>query len=216
TAVNVGKLIITTASAASGNITVANGAGLGVIALAANAQLNAGNITLASSTAASLDFNLGSFGNPTLAPLNGSGTLAVNGAITVNIADGLPQLGQFPLIKYGSRTGSGSFALGSLPIGIVASIVTNTPNGSIDLNITTVNTPRWDGQDVSAPGNWDIGLTTNWVNAGTGLATTFNNGNPATFDDNALGTTTVNLVTTVSPASVRATNNPLPYTFSRT
>src|SRR5205823_12574589 len=44
--------------------------------------------------------------------------------------------------------------------------------------------------------------------------TTFNNGNPATFDDNALGTTTVKLVTTVSPASVIVTNNTLAYTFT--
>jgi autotransporter-associated beta strand protein len=128
----------------------------------------------------------------------------------VNIADGLPQLGQFPLIKYGSRTGAGSFVLGSLPVGVVASVVTNGPNSSIDLNITTVNTPRWDGQ---AGGNWDIGLTTNWVNAGTGLPTTFANGNPVTFDDNALGTTTVNLVTTVSPATVTANDSILNYTL---
>jgi autotransporter-associated beta strand protein len=213
TFVNGGKLITTTASTGSGDISVANGAGIGVNVLAANAQLNAANITLASSTAASVDLNLGSFGNPTLAPLNGSGTLAVNGVITVNIADGLPQLGQFPLIKYASRTGSGNFVLGSLPIGIVASIVTNVPNSSIDLNITTVNTPRWGGQ---AGGTWDIGLTTNWVNAGTGLATVFNNGNPVTFDDNALGTTTVNLVATVSPASITITNNTLAYTLSGT
>jgi autotransporter-associated beta strand protein len=214
TAVNAGKLITTAASSGGGNYTLANGAGLGVIVQSANAQLNAASVTLATSTAASIDFDLGAFGNPTLAPLNASGTLAVNGAITVNIADGLSQLGQFPLIKYGSRTGSGSFIAGSLPIGVVASIVTNVPNSSIDLNITIVNTPRWDGQDPSGPGNWDIGLTTNWVNAGTGAATTFNNGNPVMFDDNALGTTTVKLVTTVTPASVTATNNNLAYTLT--
>src|SRR5262249_42673878 len=88
--------------------------------------------------------------------------------------------------------------------------VTNNANSSIDLNITTVNTPRWEGL---AGGNWDIGLTTNWINAGTGLPTTFANGNPVTFDDNALGTTTVNLVTTVNPAAVTANNSNLNYTL---
>src|SRR5204863_3248857 len=67
--------------------------------------------------------------------------------------------------------------------------------------------------DPSGPGNWDIGVTTNWVNAGTGLATFYNNGNPVTFDDNALGTTNVNLVANVSPASVNANNNNLAYSL---
>ena len=45
------------------------------------------------------------------------GNLAVNGTVTVNIADALPQLGPIPLVQYGSRSGSGSFVLGSLPAG---------------------------------------------------------------------------------------------------
>ena len=211
TVVNAGALAITTDASGGGGYSVANGANLSVKVQAANAQLNAASLTLASSTSAALSLDLGSFGNPSSAPMNVSGALAVNGTITINIADGLPQLGQFPLIKYGSRTGTGSFVLGALPIGIVASIVTNVPNSSIDLNITTVNTPRWDGQ---AGGNWDIGVTTNWINAGTGLPTFFNNGNPVVFDDNALGTTTVNLTTTVNPAAVTANNSSLSYTIT--
>jgi len=72
------------------------------------------------------------------------------------------------LIKYGSRSGSGSFNLGTLPAGVVATIVTNA-GGSIDLNITFVAAPRWDGQ---AGGTWDIGLTTNWVELSSGLPPT--------------------------------------------
>ncbi len=207
TVINGGKLALTTIGSGGGSYSVASGADLGLTVLSANAQLNASTLTLAS---ASLDLDLGSFGNPSSAPVNVAGAMSVSGVNTLNIADGLAQLGQFPLIKYGSRTGSGSFVLGALPTGVVASLVTNGPNSSIDLNITTVNTPRWDGQ---AGGNWDIGLTTNWVNAGTGLPTTFQNGNPATFDDNALGTTTVNLVTTVTPAGVTANNTNLNYTL---
>jgi autotransporter-associated beta strand protein len=207
TAVNAGKLAVGTAATGAGAFAVANGARLGVNVLTANAQLLQSSLTLNNS---SLDFDLGIFGNPTLAPVNVANTLGVNGIVTVNITDGLPQLGQFPLIRYASRAGSGSFVLGSLPGGIVASLVTNVANNSIDLNITTVNTPRWDGQ---AGGNWDIGLTTNWVNAGNGLTTFYNEGNPVTFDDNALGTTTVNLVTTVNPISVTANNTNLTYSL---
>lgn len=210
TVINAGKLAVTTDSSGAGSYSVADGAALSVKVQAANAQLNAASLSLATSTSASLDLDLGSFGNPVSAPVNVSGALGVNGTITINIIDGLPQLGQFPLIKYGSRTGGGNFVLGALPTGVVASLVTNGVNSSIDLNITTVNTPRWDGQ---AGGDWDIGLTTNWVNAGTGLPTVYNNGNPVTFDDNALGTNTVNLVTTVSPAGVTVNNTNINYTL---
>ncbi len=213
TVVNAGTLATTTASTGSGSYAVANGAGLGVQVASANGQLNASTVTLASSTAAALDFDLAAFGNPTFAPLNVAATLAVNGTITVNIADSLPQLGQFPLVKYVTRSGSGSFVLGTIPVGIVANIVTNAGNSSIDLNITSVNLPRWDGQ---AGGNWDIGLTTNWINIGTGLPTYYGEGNFVLFNDSALGTTTVNLVATVNPGGVTATNNSLIYTLAGT
>ena len=204
--VNGGKLVTTTAST-SGDITVGNSASFGLVVLLANAQMAVPNVTLGTS---SLDFDLGAFGNPTTAPLSASSTLAVNGAVTVNIADALPQVGQFPLIQFATRTGSGSFVLGTIPVGVVASIVTNIPNSTIDLNITSVNLPRWDGQ---AGGNWDIGLTTNWINIGTGLPTFYGEGNFVLFDDNALGTTTVNLAQTVNPGSVTVNNNTLPYTL---
>jgi autotransporter-associated beta strand protein len=211
TVINAGTVATTTASTGAGNYTVANGAALGVTVLSANAQLNIGNATLASSTAATLNVDVGSFGNPSAAPMNVSGTLAVNGAITINVADGLPQLGQFPLIKYGSRTGSGSFVLGSLPVGVTASLVNNPGNNSIDLNITGVNQPRWDGQ---AGGTWDTGADTNWINIGTGLPTTYSDPSSVVFDDNALGTTTVNLTTTVNPNGVTVNNTALSYTLS--
>ena len=210
TAVNAGTLATTTASYGGGSFSVADGAGLSIQVASANGQLNAANATLATSAAVSLSFDLGAFGNPAFAPLNVSSTLAVNGTVTVNIADGLPQVGQFPLIKYVTKTGSGSFVLGSLPVGIGASISNNVGNGSIDLVISNVNLPRWEGL---AGGNWDIGLTTNWINIGTGLPTTFSQGNLVLFDDNALGTPIVNLVATVNPGSVTINNSSVSYAF---
>lgn len=207
TVVNAGKLVNSTSSTANGSYTVASGAALGVTILNAGSQLNQASLTL---NAATLDLDLGSFGNPTLAPLNVTGALAVSGVITVNIADDLPQLGQFPLIKYGSRSGSGSFTLGSLPPGVVATIVTNA-GGSIDLRITFVAAPRWDGQ---AGGTWDIGLTTNWVELSSGLPAFYADGNPVLFNDSALGTTSVNLGVTVNPAKVTVNNTNLSYSLS--
>ena len=87
TVVNAGTLVVDTSSGANGNYTVADSAGLSVVVKSANAQRNMANLTLAGSTAASLGVDLGAFGTPVSAPLNVSGTLAVNGTITVNLAD---------------------------------------------------------------------------------------------------------------------------------
>ena len=210
TVVSAGTVFTGTGSAASGGYTVADNAGFGVLVQNANQQYNTASLTLGSSAGASLNFNLGSFGNPAVgaAPLNVSGALTANGTITVNIIDGLPQIGQFPLVHYSSLGGSGHLVLGTLPTGIVANLVTNSGNSTIDLNITTVNLPRWEGQ---AGGNWDIGLTTNWINIGTGLPTFYNDGNAVLFDDNATGTTNVNITTTVSPKSLVINNSNLVY-----
>ena len=209
--VSAGTLIVGTASASSGNYTVADNAGFGPVVLAAGAQLNIPNLTITGTTSASLDFDLGSFGNPASAPLNVTGTANLSGNITINVADSNPQVGQFPLLKYGSLNGSPTLTLGTLPAGISATLVNNTANNSIDLNITGVNLPRWDGQ---AGGTWDIGTTTNWVNIGTGLPTVFNNGNAVLFNDSALGTTNVNITTTVSPSSVTVNDSVLNYAFT--
>ena len=212
TIVSGGKLAVRTDSTGGGEYLVADGAELAEEVLSANAQLNMANFTVGTSTGVTLDFDLGNFGNPTAAPINVGGTFAANGTITINIADGLPQLGEFPLIQYppGGMTGSPAFAIGSLPTGVTASIVNNTGNNSIDLNITAANLPRWDGQ---AGGNWDIGLTTNWINIGTGLPVIYHDGDAVVFDDSAAGTTTVNLTTTVHPGTVTVTNSSLNYTF---
>ncbi|HWD92603.1 MAG TPA: autotransporter-associated beta strand repeat-containing protein [Verrucomicrobiae bacterium] len=212
TIVSGGTLIVGTGSAASGDYTVADNAGFGVSVQAANAQVNAANLTLGNSTGASLNFALGSFGNPAVgsAPLNVTGTLTVNGTVTVNVADGQPQLGEFPLVHYGSLAGLGHFVVGALPTGISANLVTNVANSTIDLNIGTVNLPRWEGQ---AGGTWDIGVTTNWINIGSGLPTVYNDGNAVLFDDNATGTTNVNITTTVSPSKLMINNSNLDYTF---
>jgi autotransporter-associated beta strand protein len=208
--VNAGKLIIGSDSIGSGSYTVANNAGFGAKPAFANAQATIANLTL-SGPSGSLDFDLDGFGNPATPPLNISGNLSVAGSIAVNITDALPQVGQFPLLKYTTRSGAGTFVLGTLPSGVQATLVDNTANKSIDLNITSVGLPRWDGQ---AGGNWDINITTNWIELSTGLPTKYTEGAPVLFDDQALGTTTVNLVTTVNPASVTVTNGSLNYTIA--
>ncbi len=205
--VSAGTLVVNPYTVGSGDYSVADGAALGVVVTPSlNSTFYVGNLTLGNST---LNIDLGNYGTPTVAPLTVTAALAANGKVTLNIADGQPQLGVIPLIQYAAITGSGGFVIGSLPSGMAATIVTNA--GAIALNVTTINMPRWDGQ---AGGNWDLGLTANWVNIGTGLSAVYNQGNPVLFNDAALGTTTVNLTTTVTPGALQFANDLVPYTVT--
>lgn len=210
TVVNAGKLATTTANAATASYTVADGTGLGVTTLAANAQFSPASLTLGSAGATTLDFDLGLFGNPTAAPLNVVGNYAANGTVTVNIMDAYPQLGQFPLVKYGSQSGAATYVVGTLPIGVVATIIDNVGNNSIDLKITSVAVNRWEGL---AGGNWDINITTNWIDVGSGLPGKYNDGSSVIFNDSALGTPVINLVSTVQPVSLSILNNATNFTL---
>jgi autotransporter-associated beta strand protein len=217
TTISGGSLFTTTATApagAPGNLTLADGSAFGLAVLSAGANFGAANLTLGTSGATTLNFDIGGFGNPgnSQAPVILSGNLINHAVTTVNIADATPQVGQFPLIQYpsGTLSGGGSFVLGSVPVGVTASIVTNSVNHSIDLNIAQVNQPRWDGQ---AGATWDTSSDTNWVNIGTGLPTTYTDPSLAVFNDQAVGSTTVNLTTTVHPLGVNVTNNTLNYTI---
>jgi fibronectin-binding autotransporter adhesin len=211
TVVNAGGLVVGTSATGSGSYTVANGASLGARVQSANGQLNMSSLTVDGSTGAALNFDLGSFGNPAAAPMNVFGTFTASGTITINVADGFPQGGTFALLKYGTLSGSPTFVLGSIPAGTTASLVNDTANNSIDLTISSVNLPRWEGQ---AGGNWDIGLTTNWLNIGDGQPTFYGDGNAVLFDDNATGTTNVNLTTTVNPGSMTVNNSNLNYSIT--
>ncbi|MBN2507233.1 MAG: autotransporter-associated beta strand repeat-containing protein [Verrucomicrobia bacterium] len=214
TAITSGRLVTTTASAATGDIRLADGTALGLEVLADNAQLHPANLELGSTTAVTLDLDLGAFGNPTNAPLDVAGTLAVNGLVTVNIAAANLAVGQFPLIHYGTRAGTGGFVVGTLPPRMLAEIVTNEPNLSIDLHVLSFDNPKWAG---TVPGGvWDIGVTPNWVGASSGTPATYVDGDLVLFDDSAIGTTTVDLGTTVQPAGVTINNSSLAYTLTGT
>lgn len=214
--VKAGKLIEDTASLVTSSVTVSNTAGYGVNVSVANAQVSHGSVTL-SGAANTLDFLLGGFGNPTVAPLNVTSVLSVNGTTTVNISDSLPQVGPIPLISFVTRTGVGNFVLGTLPAGVSATLRTNvidyaTP--TIELVISSTALIRWDGE--VAGGVWDINTTTNWTGYISALPAKFTTGAAVFFDDLALGTTTANLGVAVAPGSVSITNNTLPYTITGT
>ena len=204
-----GKLVVETTSTVISPVIVSNAAGFGINVSSANGQYSPASANLAGT--ATLDLALGGFGNPTLAPLNVTGTLNVNGTTTVNISGTSLSVGSFPLIKYGSRTGVGTFVIGTLPSGVSATLVNNTVNGSIDLNITSTSVIRWGGEVSSA---WDINTTANWSNYVSGTSATYTEGAAVYLDDQTLGNTAVTLGVTVNPGAVTVTNDTLTYSLT--
>lgn len=207
TVINAGTLLVpTTASTGSSLFSVANGAAFSVqVAGSLNSQFTAGNLSLNTST---LNFDLGGFGTPTTPPLNLIGTVTLNGSTTVNIASGAPiPVGAVPLIQYTGTSGVGSFTLGTLPPGEVG-VLSNSASG-LYLVITSAGAPRWNGDINSA---WDT-TTANWIDQITSGATTYHNGSPVLFDDNAVNST-VTLGIGVTPGSVTFNNNSLSYTLN--
>lgn len=135
TIVSNGTLMVSAPRAfASSSCAVSNGATFGVVLTAAGAQLSVPTLTLPSGGGLTFDFT-GVGGQPN-APLQMT-SFTANGSVTINVAGFNFSTGQFPLLQYGSRAGNANFTLGSLPTGMLAQIVTNTANKSIDLVVTT-------------------------------------------------------------------------------
>jgi autotransporter-associated beta strand protein len=141
-----------------------------------------------------------------------SGTLRLNGPVVLNVDDPEPAVGTLRLVSYaGPKAGGGSFTLGRLPVGAIGTLVDDGA-GLVSLDITTVAFPRWQG---NVDGNWDT-ATANWVDPDTTDPMLYQSPLPATFDDNALGTTAVTLNTTVTPGRVSFANESKTYTLGGT
>ncbi|WP_035610360.1 autotransporter-associated beta strand repeat-containing protein [Haloferula sp. BvORR071] len=206
--VNGGKLYTTTDSVGGGALTVANGASFGVTATFFDAQFNAASASFGTGGATSLDINYNAIaGNPSLAPVNVTGALTINGTATINLTGLLPQVGSFPLVKYNSTTG-GTFTLGTLPPGIQATLVHDTVNKLYRLNITAVALRSWTG---NFDNEWSTRTTTgtqNWLDSIANTPAFFANGNPVTFDNSLLvpANSAINIPGTVTPSGMTFDN----------
>lgn len=191
TKLGTGTLTLTGANTFSGPVTVTGG-------LVMN-DLTLNNTTL---TIHGFDPN-----NPVV-PLTINTSFTTGGTVPV-VVDGTFSQGSWPLIYYpsgGSIGGSGISALqlqtGSLPRGVVASLVDNTTNDTVDLSITSLNPLTWKG-NVSQV--WDINTTSNWTIGGG--AQKYLENDLVLFNDSAnTGKTDVTLNTTVLPQSVTFDN----------
>lgn len=185
TSVSNGKLSITTASNATGAITLADTTTLGLVQSAMDDSYTTAGVTFGAADATTFDLDLGNFtGFTANAPLvvTGSAALTLNGAVTINVADSLPAVGSVPLISYtGGKSGSGAFALGTLPDGVVATLDDNGTN-LVSLNVTRVNDAYWTGAISTS---WDT-TSANWNDDYAETSSVYADGDPVTFDDRVI------------------------------
>jgi hypothetical protein len=207
--VQAGKLAFATVTNAT-SVQVADGAEFGVYEKTVGSTLSIPSLSFLGSSFGVLSFDLSTFGSPT-APLLRVGSLSVNGPVQINIANGIQlQIGTITLVSYsGSIAGGFQFSLGGLPPGVSATLINNSANSSIDLNITSVPGYHWTG---AVNGDWDNG-TQNWIDLGTGLPSTFQDNFGAEFmDDSATGN--INIPGFPMPSIISVSNNTLPYVWS--
>jgi len=202
--------------------TVADGAGLDVVNINPSAPFQASSLTLGTLGTSALTLELTAATLPTsgIVSVSDSGGLTANGKVDVTFASAQPLTpGTISLVKYNGSLGGVGFAAFSngkltLPSRVLGSLVNNTANSSIDLNISGVDFVKWNG---NLSRNWDINGTQNWKVASNSLATNYLEnpapGDTVVFDDTATGTKNVNLTAPLKPSAVTV-NSTADYTFS--
>ncbi|MCW1923767.1 autotransporter-associated beta strand repeat-containing protein [Luteolibacter arcticus] len=194
-----GTLNVSTDSTGGGAFT-ATDATLGAVQAIDAGVLQMSSLTLTNGALA-VTAATGVTGNPTAAPIKVNGPLTRTGQIAINLIDDQPAVGQFPVVAYTSKPGTGTFVPGKLPLGVT--LTAGTPivdSGSvISLNIARVNAPYWIG---SGGGVWNT-TTASWQNLYTGGPTTYMNGDPAVFEDLVTSPVTYDVIlnSTVSPGA---------------
>ncbi len=212
TVVSNGTLVINPGSlTGGGGIAIADGGALTISN--ANSTLSVSSLSMGSAGTSTLNFDFPS-GNPGSAPLLAT-TVTGNGNASINISGHGFSAGTFALIQFSSVAGLGNFHLGSLPPGLTGTLVTN--DTTISLNISSVvKTLAWTG---GLNNLWDT-TSTNWAdlnngNNPTNYAQSGGFGDMVTFDDGAIGSSSVNLALAVTPVSLTVNNvSSLDYAFT--
>ncbi|HEX4264578.1 MAG TPA: autotransporter-associated beta strand repeat-containing protein, partial [Verrucomicrobiae bacterium] len=214
TIVNHGELFITPAYQNSGDVIVADGTSFGVSASSVSNSAAIGNLTLGNGAQSTLDFSYGLIGNPTNAALFAN-TVTINGTCAIRVGGNFV-VGTFPVLKYGSLSGSFSGTVVG-PRGVTATLSNDTVNQIIYVTVSSVGSGIvWTGTNNISPNLWDLNQTTNWLigSVPTDYIENVPPGDAVTFNDQGSGT--VLLSNTISPASVTINNASVNYTFQGT
>ncbi|HYE19536.1 MAG TPA: autotransporter-associated beta strand repeat-containing protein [Tepidisphaeraceae bacterium] len=207
---------------AFGGYSVSNGAKLAVAGGATTGTFALPSLALGAG-GSRLSFELAAAGNPTVPLMHVTGdnglTLAA-GTHVLGLSSTQPlSVGTITLIDYAGTPITSGFTLGALPSRTAGTLVYNTANTSIDVQVTGADTTIWNG---ATGGAWDagtavdVGGTANFRLASTAAATNFVAGDRVTFDDTAPGTgpLTVNLTAALQPAAVTVNADTRAYTLA--
>jgi autotransporter-associated beta strand protein len=202
TTITGGKLAFQGPKTGSGDITVADGATLGITDT--GTPVMPSTLTLGTSGSTTLEFD--NVNSSTIAPL-AAGNLSSAGTITINVNSGtFPTAGlSHPLLSWTS----GSAPAVSLGIVNGAVGILSTNGNTIQLNITTT-AYKWTGLFNSC---WDTTTTSNWTQNGFPTVFVPNNG-AVLFDDTAPGTTAVTVCAPVQPTSITVNNSAKAYSIA--
>lgn len=218
-AVNQGAIGFPNEGSLGSLVSIADGAALQVTEGTFDSTLTAADVTFdGATTGTTLNLTLTDFGdgNQTNPLIDITGTLTVNGTVTLNFEDALTEVGSIPLISYATKAGAGTIELGEVPEGINATLVDDGA-GLISLNVTHAGVILWAGDN----GNFQVlpawNLTNqNWYDLDSGNNRAFTNGDTVDFDDIS-ATSDVVLNTTVNPKEVFFSNTTsVDYTLSGT
>lgn len=178
----------------------------GTVSSAANATV--ANLTLDGGTAM---FRIGSSSDR----FTVSSSFAVNSASALEVAPAgqLFVNDTFTLIDYTGTIGGSGFSglsLNALPNPHYgATLVNNTGNTSVDVQITDITPIIWRG---SVNGNWDIDSTANWITEDDSLSSKYYTFDVVKFDNDS-PSGTINLSGTITPALLNV-NSSNSFTFA--
>jgi autotransporter-associated beta strand protein len=212
--VSAGKLVTTTATTGAGTYTVGSGTTLGTRVAVAGTSLNMSALTAATAV---MEFDLNRLGIPTAPIINVTGPITVNANVTVDVK-GFTTTGTFTLLQYsGTRSGAGSFVLGTLPPRAAAILTDDTrqpeghsPNHGRHRFLDLGRRCQW---------SWDTNNPANlvWKLASDGTPTEYREnalqGDSVRFDDTVTGTNGITLVTNVNPFTAVVDNSTIHYRF---
>jgi autotransporter-associated beta strand protein len=193
TSVGGGKLVFQGPKTAPGDISVAEGATLGIVDT--GTPVTPATLILGVTGGANLEFD--NINSTTRAPL-AAGTIVNGGVTVVNINSGTFHIGNsFPLLSWTS--GSPPAVTLGFVAGAAGNLITN--GNSIQLNVISL-TPVWTG---ATSGNWSD--PNNWT-------TPYSDSKPVRFDDSAPGTTSVTVDAPVQPGSIAVINSNKAYNIT--
>lgn len=204
-----GTLTLTGSNTYTGNTTIAAGtlainapySALTATSVEAGARLRITSGTTASTLSSlimkegsAIELNLGVYNSSRVSSASFT-TLDASGNFTVDLAGTNILVGNYTILTYGSKSGSGVPVVGLLPPGVTATV--QDTGSDIVLSVLTPQVPNYFWSAGS--GVWDT-TTANWNSL------TYAEGSVATFSDLA-GDNTVTLSASRSPFSVEIQNN---------